>query len=431
MKTSAKIFLFTMGISVLTACNTKEEQTTYPKDYNQYLSAMETPNYESAQKEFDFWNTKYKDEPSQYPYLSKIAGANNELFGLSGKIDYLIAAEENLKVANEKTNYSSSGYLRSLAHNYVSQHRFKEALELLKIAEKNGDNLESTQKMLFDVNLELGNDEAANNYLAGFKDFNDFDYLIRLSKWSDHIGNLDEAIRLMEKARTIAVDSKNKTLQQWVYTNIADYYGHAGRIQDAYHHYLKALELNPTDSYSMKGIAWIVYSHEKNPEEALRIIETISNYHQSPDYYLLKAEISEFQNNEIEKNANLEAYFYEVDKPLYGNMYNKYNVILYSEVDSNKNKALEIAQKEIANRPTVLSYDLLAWAYFNKGEIEKAMQIADNNVYQKTSEPEVLYHLAEIYKANKANTKTEALKAKLAGTSFELGPVTAKKIRLL
>lgn len=431
MKTSIKTLLITISISMLVACNTKEDQITQANDYNQYLSAMKTPNYESAQKEFDFWNQKYKEEPTQYPYLSKIAAANNELFSISGKIDYLIAAEENLKAVNEITNYSESGYLRALAHNYISQHRFKEALELLKKAENNGDNLESSRKMLFDVHLELGNDEIANQYLATFKDFNDFDYIIRLSKWSDHKGNLDEAIQLMEKAKTIAIQSKNKSLQQWVYTNIADYYGHAGRIKDAYQHYLKALELNPRDSYSMKGIAWIVYSQERNPQEAMRIINTISDYHHSPDYYLLKAEINEFQNNTSDKNSNLDTYFAEVQHSAYGNMYNKYNVILYSEDDSKKGKALEIAQKEIENRPTVQSYDLLAWAYFNNGEIQKAMEIADNKVYQKTSEPEVLYHLAEIYKANKVNQKTEMLKKELKGTDFELGPIMADKISLL
>ena len=45
-----------------------------------------------------------------------------------------------------------------------------------------------------------------------------------------------------------------------------------------------------------------MFSHEKNPEEALRILNTIMSQHKAPDYYLLKAEIAEFMGKEQKKN---------------------------------------------------------------------------------------------------------------------------------
>ncbi|WP_290683271.1 hypothetical protein [Kordia sp.] len=62
------------------------------------------------------------------------------------------------------------------------------------------------------------------------------------------------------------------------------------------------MALNPNDAYAKKGVAWIVFSHEKNPEEALRILNTIMSQHKAPDYYLLKAEIAEFMGKEQKKN---------------------------------------------------------------------------------------------------------------------------------
>jgi hypothetical protein len=53
--------------------------------------------------------------------------------------------------ANGKTNFNSAGYLRSLAKNYISQHRFKEALEVLTKAQYNGVKLQQTQYILINV----------------------------------------------------------------------------------------------------------------------------------------------------------------------------------------------------------------------------------------------------------------------------------------
>jgi hypothetical protein len=48
-----------------------------------------------------------------------------------------------------------------------------------------------------------------------------------------------------------------------------------GRIQESYDSYLKTLAIDPNYSYALKGIAWIVFSHERNTKEAKRIVEAI------------------------------------------------------------------------------------------------------------------------------------------------------------
>ena len=80
----------------------------------------------------------------------------------------------------------------------------------------------------------------------------------------------------------------------------------------SYYYYLKALELNPNDAYAKKGIAWIIFSYEKNPEEALRILDAITENYSSPDYYLLKAEIADYMGSEEIQAKNLDLYFKSV-----------------------------------------------------------------------------------------------------------------------
>ena len=54
-----------------------------------------------------------------------------------------------------------------MARNYITQHRFKEALVLANKALSIGEGRKETQKLLFDVQMELGNyTEAANSLKA-------------------------------------------------------------------------------------------------------------------------------------------------------------------------------------------------------------------------------------------------------------------------
>ncbi|WP_179345675.1 tetratricopeptide repeat protein [Winogradskyella ursingii] len=421
--------IFPLILLVLAFNCAKDNKVTNSQDYDTFLTTSIDSSELFANAEF--WTKKLDGNSNQFPYLAKRSGAYNQIFNSTGNIDYLIKAEKDLIKANELTQNDNAGLLKALAANYISQHRFKEALELLKKAEVNGEKLNGTKKMLFDVHLELGNYIYAESYLNEIKNTSDFDYLIRLAKWEDHKGNLDGAIENMEKAMEIAERSNLKSLKQWSYTNIADFYGHAGEIQKSYDYFLKALELDPNDAYAKKGIAWILYSHENNPEEALKVLDHINTYYTSPDYNLLKSEIADFSKNEGLKAESLQAYSEAIENNQYGEMYNKYNVMVYTEDLPDHDKAIAIAKREIENRPTPQSYDLLAWSYFKKGDIDKANEIVETYVEGKTYEPDVLYHIAEIYKAAGKTDKVKPLKEELIASLYELGPTMKSKVKSL
>lgn len=430
MKTFNQI-TFVLLLLLIVSCNEKSKKITDKSDYNTYLEIAESEMLQRAKGDLKFWEEKHEKEPNQFPYLLKIAASQSQIFSRTGNIEALIKAEKSLIEANKLSHYKQVGYLRALARNYISQHRFKESLELLQKAETIGEGLKITQKMLFDVHLELGNYKEAKYYLNEIVNTSDFDYLIRLSKWSDHLGNLDAAIKYMEKAKVIAESSNIPSTKQWVYTNLADYYGHAGRISDSYMHYLKALRLDPEDAYAKKGIAWIVYSYEKNPDEALRILNTVTKSYNAPDYYLLKAEIAEFKGDYKLKDTQLNLYENAIKNDMYGAMYNKHNALIFVENPKETAKALQIANTEITNRPTPQSYSLLAWTYYNHGDVKDALEVMENHVVGKTFEPEAMYYLAHIYKANNRLDEVKELKAELLESAFELGPLATNQVQKL
>ncbi|WP_299781770.1 cell surface protein [uncultured Formosa sp.] len=429
MKTTQHFTLLVFALLCF-SCNTKtSKKIAQTSDYNCYVEVEDQKSLSSIEADYAFWDDKLNENPNQFPYLLKKAASLSSMFKITGNIDYLIEAEVDLVEANTRTHYGNSGILRALSRNYISQHRFKEALSLLKKAEVKGEHLKGTQNMLFDVYLELGNITEAKKYLIKIQDFNDFDYVIRLAKWQDHEGNLDGAIKYMENALKIAESSNNSNTKQWIYTNIADYYGHNGQIEKSYQYYLKTLELDPSDAYSKKGIAWIVYSNDKNPEEAMRILNKVTESHKTPDYELFKAEIAEFMGDDFSKTKYLNSYLKAVDDKKYGDMYNAYNTLVYTDDLQRFNSALKLAEREVENRPTPHSYDLLAWSYYKKGESKKALNIIETHVKGKSFEPLILLHVAQIYKDNGKIEEANVLKKELLTASYELGPVNIQRIK--
>jgi len=424
------IFLSASLLLFFTACqNQSEDFRLNSTDYEAFLQHDSQEDLKKMEENFDFWQAKYEQHPNQYPYLQKMAAVKSQLFSMRADISDLKDSEEFLTKAVEQSHVQNSGILRSLSRNYISQHRFKEALALLEQAEELGDKLFATHCMLFDVHMELGNNEKAGTYLNLIANEQNFDYLIRMAKWQDHKGNLDTAIEYMEKALALAERDRNESQLSWTYSNLGDFYGHAGEIEQAYQHYLKALEMNPADTYSKKGIAWIAYSHEKNTDEALRIVNMLQHQSQAPDLLELKGEIAEFEGKIAEGEKVQRAFLSEIQREEFGSMYNKHQIGLLAEKKSSQEIALKIAERELQDRPSPQSYSLKAWALFKSGNNDLAYQLMKEEVEGKCFEPDVLFQMAEVYKAKDENI--EGLKAELLSSSFELGPLIMEKVRKL
>ncbi len=426
-------FLVLVSILVLTSCSPsgQDKFQVNVNDFEMYLAETSQEKLKEAEANLAFWTSKLEEAPNQFPYHIKIAAVETERFDLTGTITHLKSAESHLMAAYEMSGRNGAALQRSLAYNFITQHRFQEALALLVLAETDGENTSATEKMLFDVYLELGKKSMAEKYLLKIRNEKDFDYLIRKAKWEDHNSNLPKAIMYMELALEEAHQSGYPELQQWAHTNLADFYGHDGRIADAYKHYLAALAIDSGDAYAKKGLAWIAYSHEKDPKLAMRILDSVTKYYHAPDYDLLKAEIASFDRDPQLESKYLNAYLNDVEDARYGVMYNTYNISLSQDGFVDVADALQLARQEVLNRPTPMSYSFLALVELENGDPEKALSIIRENVAGQSTEPMLQYRMAEVYKANALSEPLAEIKSELLGASYELGPVMMAKIRAL
>ena len=276
--------------------------------------------------------------------------------------------------------------------------------------------------------MELGQYDAAKRHLDALRHPNRMDYMIRLAKWSDHRGNLPKAIEVLEHASRLADASGNPALRKWCYTNLADYYGHSGALEDSYRYYLRALALDPADAYAKKGIAWIVYSHERRPEEALRILKSVVAYHQTPDLLLLLADIAGDLGDPRGRSEYLDRFDKLVRHPDYGYMYAAHRIALFLENGHNARQALKWAREEVDRRDTPETRALLAYALYRSERLTEALELIRDSVDGRTFEPEPLLYAAEIYKAYGMDGNAARLAGELEDAVFELGPGTEARL---
>lgn len=400
------------------------------EDYNSYLDTSIRPTFSELQAEKEFWSNRLDADTTGIGDIGPLAAAYEGLFEQTGNIHYLKDAEHLYRKGRSlaAAQYQDA-FDRGLTHNLISQHRFQEAYQIILQSYGGVSAKRPTELLLFDVAMELGRYDEAYERLSDFQDLTDYNYLIRVAKWSDHIGDLEHAIQYMEMAKEKAEARDSKPLKIWTYSNLADYYGHAGRIADSYVHYLKTLELQPDNDYVKKGIAWIAYSWEENPIEAHRILDSVMKVNKSPDYYLLKSELFTFQNDSVRAQEAWKHFESLVTQPMYGGMYNTYLIEGWAE--SNPSKALALAREEVSNRPTPETYHWLAYAQLKADKAKEALQAIEEHVVGKTHEPMAQYHAAMVYKANSDMESMAKFKSHVMEAQYELGPVLMRSVNEL
>lgn len=414
---------------MLNACSNKK--IINPQDYNAFLSdnkRMEK-QVEKINAEISFWQNRLAKDTGSFVDMLQIASNHIKRFKAIGEVSDLHIADSLYAICLQKVKTTDPEIYFSVSQNAITQHRFNDAWENLLLADSIGVNPYLLRLFRFDAAMEIGLYQQASANIEKLTDKNNFDYLIRKAKLEDHKGDLDNAIRLMEKALKDAEAKDKKQLILWAKSNLADMYGHAGRVEDSYKNYLDVLKTDSNYLYALKGIAWIAYSQDHDTKEAKRILHYILSQTNMPDLYLMLAEIEEWEGSKEEKDKCVAKFLSEVEKPGYGNMYNKYLITIYTEDRQDYNKALSIAEKEVSSRPTPETYSWLAWVHFKKGDKQKAYELVKQYVLGKDFEPGSQLHTAYILKAQGETSKAKKILNDCLESSFELGPLTTAEIK--
>ena len=422
------VIILALSLFFLCGCQTAQEKITNANDYAGFLSIRSDEKLKKIDTELNFWKNRLKTNPHDLVARSKIASLLSKRFARTGDITEMHQADSIYQLVLPLNRNNSSATYRSLANVCISLHKFRKAQSYLDSATQLGDDKYLTLLMAFDVAMELGNYSQARKILQAFGKNRSFEVLIRQSKFKDHVeGKQDEAIMLMEEAYQKIKGQGDEEIELWTLSNLGDHFTHANRYKEAYHFYLEALRIDPGYYHALQGIGWLAYSKDRDLNNARRIFEYLLNHHLVPDYYLPLAQISAMQGMYKEADDYYTMFVNKSSGVLYGDMYNKYLFLLQCDKLKDYDYAMRIAEREVSIRPTPDSYDLLAWAYFKKGNTKQAVSISKMAVENRCFEPNALYHLGII---NLSIDKIKARKylSQAGESSTELGPMISIEI---
>jgi tetratricopeptide (TPR) repeat protein len=421
-----RIFCYCLTVFLLVISCSEKKTITKRQDYERYLQGRLKVSDKGINEEIRFWKKRLEAMDGDEASIAKLAGLHAKRFASNGTYSDILVSDTLYQVLLKRDSANAFA-LQSLAVNSITQHQFQRALNYAKKASEIGDKRAASLLILSDVYVEIGNYPGASRILTDFKNKSSFAYLIRKARLKDHEGDLDSAIVLIERAYERV--KRNPELSLWALSNLADMYGHAGRIGDAYHSYLRVLEEEPENSYALKGIAWILLSHEKNTIQAKKIVETLMQRSNIPEGHLMLAEAASMSGDHKAHKKHLESFIRAVARPGMQTMYNRYLALAFLDEPRRIQDAGKIAGEEVRSRPTPESYDLLAWTYFHQKDYTNALRVVEERIEGRTSEPICVYHMGMVHLANGNNEKAKRYLREALGAGFELGPSITHKIK--
>lgn len=413
-----------LSILLFVGCSQKGK-LVQDQDYLLLIQQKEPEKNAKADTESDilFWTERLQRDTGNYIDQMQLANCWNRLFQLTGEINYLQRADSLLNHVFIFLGKDDPEFLVLLSQQAITCHRFNQASWLLDQARVTGGAGHLVNLVSFDTQMELGQFKEANTSLNRIADKGSFDYLIRRSRWEDHRGNGEGAIEWMERAVSWAKERDLTALHLWGLSNLSDMYLHNGFPKKAVEGYKAVLRQDRNYVHALRGLAWIAFSHDKNPEAAESILQYLQDQYKMPELYLERAEIKEWKGEHDSAQLFRSAFVRKVDDSFQRPMYAKYLIECFTEDSAMLNRALDMALNERKNRATPETASWLAWCYFKKKNTREAVDLLKSQVEGMTFEPDVLLQMAMIYAEYGQQQKAKAILAQCNGAEWEWGPL--------
>ncbi len=393
--------------------------------YHSQLSETE----KLASGDLDFWKNRLDSAPGSYTALSRYAGALSQRFHLYGDMADLLAADSALSLINLQNKEAETGILRSLASLNITRHRFKKADNFVQKALAIGSEKYASTLLYFDTQFELGSYIPASQALHSCAVSNEYGYFFRVSKWKHLQGETDSAVFYMQKAADWSGTSL--VLKQTALSNMADLFMHEGELKKANDLFVANLKQNAADYHSLQGLGRIALMKDNDPAQAEKIFRFIATKNHLPDALFNLEWVAEQKGDSMLQKQYANDFVNKASDSVYGGMYNKYLIELFTSILQSPQKALAIAEKEISNRATPQTYAWLAWTLHKAGNDPKAMEVYKANVSGKPLEALELYWMGKMMKELGKNYNSGEFFKAANMNFYDLSPAKQKDLKAL
>ncbi len=379
--------------------------------------------------DLQFWKNRIQPDFSDYINSIRYAAALITRFHLLGNIkDVKYSDSVLLKIASDFNSKEVGPYFSLVGH-YILQHRFKEADSIFQIAKNIGLKKYETAATSFDVNFELGRISLAKAELKNIQFENDYGYQFRKSKMMHYNGELDSSVIAMQKAVENA--GQDEGLKLAALSNVGDLFIHAGKMDKAYNSFVECIKINAADLHSIMGIGWVALVNDKNDSLAERIFQFVKTKTQSPDPLFKLIAVAEQSGDSILELKYARAFEQKVTDTLYGNMYNKYLIQLYTGILNNPATAEAIAKRELQNRSTPQTYAWYVWSLLCNKKKDEAYSVYQKYVSGKPLEGLELYWMGKLMQTLNKGYNAKQYFKEAAKNKYDLNPSVVKDLAKL
>lgn len=382
--------------------------------------------YKANETDIRFWENRIDPKNPGLVNELRYGAALIQRFHLSGDIADVFSADSLLHIADAAFAHKEPSPNMALVHNSILQHRFKQADSLLNEARKAEVKRYDAISTSFDVAFELGQYLLAETELKKITDYKDYGYNFRYAKLAHYKGELDSSIEAMHRAAEIAGTSI--PLKQAALSNEADLNLHSRNLQRANDLYMRSIRLSAADLHSIMGLGWIALVHDKNDSLAEKIFRFVQSKTKAPDVLFKLVQVADARGDSTMQKKNAQQFVDIVTAPVYGNMYNKYLLELYTGILNEPAKAEVLTKKELLNRSTPQTYAWYVWALYSNNNIAEAQKIYEEHVSGKPLEGVELYWMGKFMQGLKKGYNAQQFFKAAYNNRYDLSPAMVKDL---
>jgi tetratricopeptide (TPR) repeat protein len=216
----------------------------------------------------------------------------------------------------------------------------------------------------------------------------------RRSRLAELRGNIEEALRLMERA---AEEERRARVSKeggvWYQVRLGELHFNAGHLEEAARHYEAARKILPKSAPALAGLGQVRAAQGKYEEATALYREAIQI---NPDCYLLAALSDIYTKIGNREMAQILCTKLDRTAALMEGAYNRELSVYYANHDQKLPLALELAKKDLALRQDIYSFDTLAWALYKNDLLEDAAKAMAQALKLGTQDATFFYHAGMI-----------------------------------
>jgi tetratricopeptide (TPR) repeat protein len=343
-----------------------------------------------------FWRDRYERDPRDFISLTHLGEAFLRKGRESGDGGYASRAEAALRAALD-LQPTDQRALSALSAALLAQHDFTGALELAQHVYATDPGSLQALATIGDAQIELGNYDAARAAYAELLERAPGPAVYARQAYLDWLlGRPETALDLMQRAagEAAARDQSGATVA-WYHVRMGEFVFSLGRIEEAEQHFTTAGKHFSDYYLALAGIAR-VRAAQGRLAEAIALYEQVITIAPQPGFLAALGDVyavSDQPDAARRQYETLDALGQLAASNATGN---RQLALIYANHNRKLAEALDLAQRELAQRPDIYSYDALAWALYKNGRYDDAADAIGPAMALGTRDAQLFYHAGMI-----------------------------------